>query len=160
MSNRPVSIQDIARTAGVSHSTVSRALHDSPLISPMVRARIQQLALEMGYSPNAVAQSLKGQRTNTVGLVVTSIADPFVGRVVRGIEDVAAQQCGGRTAAVPQRPWVSHICRPRISGFAPVPNGRVFVRRSRFRVRRKAQGAIRIGDPGYVDHPRRTEAAP
>ena len=43
----------------------------------------------MGYTPNAVAQSLKGQRTNTVGLVITSIADPFVGRVVRGIEDVA-----------------------------------------------------------------------
>lgn len=89
MSRKPVSIQDIAASAGVSHSTVSRALHDSPLISPAMRRRIQQLAAEMGYSPNAVAQSLKGQRTNTVGLVITSIADPFVGRVVRGIEDVA-----------------------------------------------------------------------
>lgn len=89
MSDRPVSIQDLAKAAGVSHSTVSRALHDSPLISPEVRQRIRQLADEMGYTPNAVAQSLKGRRTNTVGLVVTSIADPFVGRVVRGIEDVA-----------------------------------------------------------------------
>ena len=89
MSDRPISIQDIARAAGVSHSTVSRALHDSSLISPEVRQRIQQLAHEMGYTPNAVAQSLKGKRTNTIGLVVTSIADPFVGRVVRGIEDVA-----------------------------------------------------------------------
>lgn len=89
MTDRPVSIQDIARAAGVSHSTVSRALHDNPLISPEVRQRIQQLAQEMGYTPNAVAQSLKERRTNTVGLVVTSIADPFVGRVVRGIEDVA-----------------------------------------------------------------------
>jgi DNA-binding LacI/PurR family transcriptional regulator len=89
MSRRPVSIQDIAGAAEVSHSTVSRALHDSPLISPEVRHRIQQLAHEMGYTPNAVAQSLKGKRTNTVGLVVTSIAEPFVGRVVRGIEDVA-----------------------------------------------------------------------
>jgi LacI family transcriptional regulator/LacI family repressor for deo operon, udp, cdd, tsx, nupC, and nupG len=59
------------------------------LISPEMRLRIQQLAQEMGYTPNAVAQSLKGKRTNTVGLVITSIADPFVGRVVRGIEDVA-----------------------------------------------------------------------
>lgn len=89
MSRRPVSIQDIAWTAGVSHSTVSRALHDSPLISPEVRQRIQELAQEMGYSPNAVAQSLKGQRTNTVGLVISSAADPFVGRIVRGVEDVA-----------------------------------------------------------------------
>lgn len=89
MSRRPVSIEDIAGAAEVSHSTVSRALHDSPLISPEVRHRIQQLAQEMGYTPNAVAQSLKGKRTNTVGLVVTSISDPFVGRVVRGVEDVA-----------------------------------------------------------------------
>ena len=86
---RPVSIQDIAGAAGVSHSTVSRALNNSPLISPEVRQRIQELADVMGYTPNAVAQSLKSQRTNTVGLVITSISDPFLGRVVRGIEDVA-----------------------------------------------------------------------
>ncbi len=86
---RTVSIQDIARRAGVSHTTVSRALRDSQLISAEVRAQIQQLAQEMGYIPNAVAQSLRGQRTGTVGLVVTSIADPFLGRVARGIEEVA-----------------------------------------------------------------------
>jgi DNA-binding LacI/PurR family transcriptional regulator len=89
MSRRPVSIQDIAGAAGVSHSTVSRALNNSQLISPEVRQRIQHLAQEMGYTPNAVAQSLRGRRTNTVGLVVTSISDPFAGRVVRGIEDIA-----------------------------------------------------------------------
>lgn len=89
MSDRPISIQDIARAAGVSHSTVSRALHDSPLISLEVRQRIQHLAQEMGYTPNQVAQSLKGRRTNTVGVVITSISDPFLARVVRGIEDVA-----------------------------------------------------------------------
>ncbi len=88
---RAVSIQDIARAAGVSHGTVSRALHDNPLISADVRDRIRQLAQEMGYTPNAVAQSLKQQRTHTIGLVVTSIADPFVGTVVRGIEEVAQE---------------------------------------------------------------------
>jgi len=86
---RAVSIQDIAGEAGVSHATVSRALRNSPLISADVRERIQRLARDMGYTPNAVAQSLKVQRTRAIGLVVTSIADPFVGRVVRGIEDVA-----------------------------------------------------------------------
>ena len=89
MSRRPVSIQDIAGAAGVSHSTVSRSLNNSQLISPEVRQRIQHLAQEMGYTPNAVAQSLRGKRTNTVGVVVTSISDPFAGRVVRGIEKVA-----------------------------------------------------------------------
>lgn len=87
--SRPVSIQDIAQAAGVSHTTVSRALRHSPLISAEVREQIQKLAEEMGYIPNAVAQSLRGQRTGTIGLVVTTIADPFVGRVVRGVEEIA-----------------------------------------------------------------------
>src|SRR2546425_590213 len=83
-----ISIQDIARAAGVSHSTVSRALRDSPLISVDVRERIQHLARETGYTPNAIAQSLQTRRTNTIGLVVTSIADPFLSDVVRGVEEV------------------------------------------------------------------------
>lgn len=91
MNKRAVSIQDIAQAAGVSHATVSRALRGSPLISVEVRDHIQRLAAQMGYTPNAVAQSLKGQRTHTIGLVVTSIADPFYGRVVRGVDEIARQ---------------------------------------------------------------------
>jgi DNA-binding LacI/PurR family transcriptional regulator len=86
MSRRAISIGDIARAAGVSHSTVSRALHDNPLISVDVRENIQRLAREMGYTPNAIAQSLQQQTTKTIGLVVTSIADPFYADVVKGIE--------------------------------------------------------------------------
>ncbi len=86
---RSVSIEDIAQAAGVSHATVSRALRDSAQISPPVRELVQRLAQEMGYTPNAVAQSLKGQRTHTVGLVVTSISDPFYGRLARGVDEGA-----------------------------------------------------------------------
>ncbi len=89
MLRRPVSIADIARAAGVSHSTVSRALRDSPLISPDMRARVHTLATEMGYTPNALAQSLQTRRSHTLGLVVTSIADPFFTDVVKGVEEVA-----------------------------------------------------------------------
>ncbi|MFN2130541.1 MAG: LacI family DNA-binding transcriptional regulator [Anaerolineae bacterium] len=84
-----VSIKDIAREAGVSHSTVSRALADSPLVNPKTKARIQQLAREMGYSPSAIARAMATRRTRTVGLVVTTIADPFVAEIVRGIEEMA-----------------------------------------------------------------------
>ncbi len=85
----PVSIKDIARAAGVSHSTVSRALSDSPLVKAETKARIQRLAREMGYSPDARARSLVMGRTHTVGVVVTTIADPFVAPVVQGIESTA-----------------------------------------------------------------------
>jgi len=85
----PVSIKDIARRAGVSHSTVSRALADSPLVNAETRQRIRQLAHEMGYTPSAVARAMSTRRTGTVGVVVTSIADPFVAEVVRGVEETA-----------------------------------------------------------------------
>ena len=84
-----VSIKDIAREAGVSHSTVSRALSDSPLVKAETRERISQLAEEMGYTPNTVARSLVRRRTETLGLVVSTVADPFAAEVVRGIEETA-----------------------------------------------------------------------
>lgn len=84
-----VSIKDIAKAADTTHSTVSRALRDSSLISEETRKRIKRIAREMGYTPNAVAQSLQTKRTNAVGLVVTSIGDPFFADVVKGVEGVA-----------------------------------------------------------------------
>lgn len=84
-----VSIKDIAEAAGVSHSTVSRALSDSPLVKVETKARIQHLAQEMGYTPDAIARSLVTQKTLTVGVVVTTTTDPFVAEVVQGIEDAA-----------------------------------------------------------------------
>jgi DNA-binding LacI/PurR family transcriptional regulator len=86
----PVSIKDIARVADVSHSTVSRALSDSPLVSAQTKARIQHLAHEMGYSPDAQARSLVVGRTQTVGLVVTTITDPFIAAVVQAVENTAS----------------------------------------------------------------------
>ncbi len=83
------SIKDIAKAAGVSHSTVSRALSDSPLVNAATRSRIHRLAQEMGYSPDAGARSLVRGHTCTVGVVVTTIADPFSAEVVEGIESAA-----------------------------------------------------------------------
>ncbi|MBI5282380.1 MAG: LacI family DNA-binding transcriptional regulator [Candidatus Solibacter usitatus] len=83
------SIKDIARLARVSHSTVSRALSGSTLISPETAGRIRKIAEESGYRPSAAARSLVTSRTATIGVVVTSIADPFAAEVVLGIEDAA-----------------------------------------------------------------------
>jgi len=88
----PVSIKDIARLAGVSHSTVSRALHKSPLIPPATAQKIQRIAEEQGYTASAIARSLVTRRTQAIGVVVTSIADPFNGDLVDGIEEVANQR--------------------------------------------------------------------
>src|SRR5262245_54386112 len=82
-----VSIKDIAHAANVSHSTVSRALRNSSLVNPETSALIHKIAREKGYMVSAVARSLVNRHTNTIGVVVTNIADPFAGEVVGGIEE-------------------------------------------------------------------------
>ena len=102
-----VSIVEIAKAAGVSHSTVSRALRNSPLVSAATGERIRRLAQEMGYVPSAIGRGLATQSTRTIGLVVTTIADPFVAEVVRGVEELAMDRGYGlflcQSGAQPQR---------------------------------------------------------
>jgi DNA-binding LacI/PurR family transcriptional regulator len=87
--SRQLSIKDIARLARVSHPTVSRALQNSPLVNPATAAKIRKIAEAAGYRPSAVARGLVTRRTRTVGLVVTTVADPFAGEVACGIEQAA-----------------------------------------------------------------------
>jgi DNA-binding LacI/PurR family transcriptional regulator len=84
------SIKDIAKLARVSHPTVSRALQNSPLVNAATAEKIRRIAREAGYRPSAVARGLVTQRTRTIGLVVTTVADPFTGEVVSGIEQAAS----------------------------------------------------------------------
>ena len=102
-----VSIVEIAKAAGVSHSTVSRALRNSPLVNAATGQRIRSLAQEMGYVPSAIGRGLAMQSTRTVGLVVTTIADPFVTEIARGVEEQAMDHGYGlflcQSAAQPQR---------------------------------------------------------
>ena len=82
----PVTVKDIARKAGVSHSTVSRALHDSSLIADETVQRVQQIANEMGYSPSAAARTLKTNRSQFLGVVLSNVDDPFFSELLQGIE--------------------------------------------------------------------------
>lgn len=86
---RAVTMEDVAREAGVSRQTVSRAINDKGEISPETRARILRVVRDLGYRPNSVARGLKTMRTSTIGLVVPDIANPFFAEVARGAADVA-----------------------------------------------------------------------
>ena len=84
-----VTLDDIARLAGVSQPTVSRALADSPLISAKTKERIRQIADESGYQVNLVARSLKTRSTRTLGLVVPEVSNPYFPKLIQCFADAA-----------------------------------------------------------------------
>jgi len=85
----PVTIKDIAQAAGVSPSTVSRALSDHPRISAGTKERVRRLARDMGYTPSILARGLVTRHTATIGVAITTVSDPFLAPLVRGIEAIA-----------------------------------------------------------------------
>lgn len=91
MSNQHVTIDDVARRAGLSVATVSRVMHNNPRVSPQARRRVTEAIDALGYTPNALARGLAMRSTQTIGVLVSSIADPFWAEVTRGIEDYAHQ---------------------------------------------------------------------
>jgi LacI family transcriptional regulator len=86
-----VTIKHIARKANVSYSTVSRALNNKYGVWPQTRQKILKIAEQLNYSPNAIARGLVKKRTNTLGLLIPDITNPFFPEVARGIEDEAKQ---------------------------------------------------------------------
>ena len=98
-----VTIKDIARKAGVSHSTVSRALHGSPLISEKTSQRIREIARAMEYFPSAAARSLKTNRSQALGVIVSKIDDPFFSEILQGIEEVSQERGYSLIMAASQR---------------------------------------------------------
>ena len=82
-----VTIKDIAKAAGVSHTTVSRALKGNQALSSATIKRIQQISADLGYVPDNVARRLKTKRSNILGIIVRRIGDPYFSEVQRGIDD-------------------------------------------------------------------------
>jgi DNA-binding LacI/PurR family transcriptional regulator len=98
-----VTIKDVAKKAGVAHTTVSRALRGSSLISPATTERVRQIASEMGYQPSAAARSLKTNRSQVLGVIVSAIDDPFFSEILQGIDDMAQQSGYSMFIAASQR---------------------------------------------------------
>ena len=82
-------ITDIAKTLGISPSTVSRALSDHRDIKTSTKNQIKKLAKELNYKPNLIAQSLKSNKTTIIGVIVPEIKHDFFASIISGIEEVA-----------------------------------------------------------------------
>lgn len=82
-------IKDVARLAGVSVATVSRVINHSPKTSESARTAVQGAMQALQYHPDANARALAQQSTETLGLIVSDVSDPFFGTMVKAVEQVA-----------------------------------------------------------------------
>jgi len=100
MSQRQVTMRDVARAAGVHSGTVSRVLNPRTraLVNPATADRIEQVAREMGYSLNPIARGLKTRRTFSIGVLIPDLTNPLFPPIIRGIERVL--DAAGYTALV------------------------------------------------------------
>ncbi|MGI6149493.1 MAG: LacI family transcriptional regulator [Firmicutes bacterium] len=80
-------IREVARASGVSISTVSRVMNAPDRVSPEKRMRVERAIKELGYTPNALARGLISKQTDTVGVLMPDISNPYAAEVVKGIED-------------------------------------------------------------------------
>jgi LacI family transcriptional regulator len=89
---KAASISDVARESGVSIFTVSAVINNKSHVGKNLRERVENAIRKLNYRPNLIARSLIKQKTQTIGMIVPDIVNPFFPMVVRGAEDAAQKQ--------------------------------------------------------------------
>jgi LacI family transcriptional regulator len=129
---RRPTLRDVAALAGVSVKTASRVINDEPLVSTDVTTRVLEAVERLSYRPDQRAGSLRrtGRKSETIGVVVSSVANPFAAAVNRAIENAASDRdvavVATSTDDVPdrERPTVEVLLRRRVDGVILTPTRR------------------------------------
>src|SRR6266404_6647461 len=118
----PVTIKDVARESGVNTSTVSRALNNRYGVHDKTREHVMEVAARLNYRTNQVARGLVTGRSQTIGLVVSDIRNPFFAEVARGAEDAAYRAgrdlvlCNSDLTAEKQMGYFESLLAKRVEG--------------------------------------------
>jgi LacI family transcriptional regulator len=84
-----VTINDVAKQAGVSKSTVSHVINQTRFVEATTKEKVIQAIDELGYRPSGIARSLVSRRTKTAGLLISDVSNPYYPDVILGVEEVA-----------------------------------------------------------------------
>lgn len=91
LESKSITMKDVAKKAGVSIATASRVLNGNNYSSDDAKTKVNQAVQDLGYRPNDIARSLKLNRTDTIGLLITDIVNPFYAILASGVLDAASQ---------------------------------------------------------------------
>lgn len=86
-----VTIDDIAKEAGVSSATISRVLNNSSYVKDETREKVLKIIEEMNYVPSAIARSLSKRETNSIGVIVPDITNSYFGEIIKGISEITEE---------------------------------------------------------------------
>lgn len=92
MKKKNVTIQNVADRAGVSKSTVSHVMHNTAKLRDETREKVLKVIKDLDYRPNAIARSLRTQKSDIIGLIIPDISNEFYANVVKGVSDFATQE--------------------------------------------------------------------
>ncbi len=121
-------MHEVAKRAGVGSITVSRVINSSGYVSLETRERVEKAIKELGYVPNTLARSLRSRRTDTVGLMVTDITNPFFTTLARGVEDAANEAgytvifCNTDESAAKEEKYLNVLLQKQVDGLLFVPS--------------------------------------
>ncbi|MGW1272135.1 LacI family DNA-binding transcriptional regulator [Streptomyces sp. NPDC002491] len=122
-----VTVADVARHAGVSTASVSRALSGADGVSAAVRERVTAAAQALGYRPNTVARSLRTTRTQTIGLIIPDVVNPFFSELAWAVEEAAHQYgysvilCNANEETERQDGYIDLMLARRVDGLLLTP---------------------------------------
>ncbi|MHB1684510.1 MAG: LacI family DNA-binding transcriptional regulator [Bacilli bacterium] len=122
-----ITIVDVAKRAKVSNMTVSRVINNATSVSDSTRQRVLVAMEELHYVPNSIARSLISGRTNTIGLIIADMTNPFFTTMARGAEDAAHQHfhrlilCNHDDDIDKEREYIEALISARVDGMIITP---------------------------------------
>ena len=124
---RKVTVRDVAAAAAVSPATASRALAGHPSVNAEMARRVLKASTELGYSANVFARALRTQRTDTIGMVVPSISNPYFLAAVDAVEQALAETdrslilCDSRESVATEAARIDLLVNRMVDGLVVIP---------------------------------------
>lgn len=123
-------IEDVAKEAGVSITTVSAVINDTRYVSPELTSKVEKAIEKLNYYPDQMGRGLRKGKSNAIGLLISDITNPFFPRVARGVEDCARENhynlilCNTDEDPVEEQHYISLLRSQRVDGIIITPTSK------------------------------------